>query len=43
MHSLRRDPEFWERGYEYARMAHERGERPPPPADTSSDDRDPAL
>lgn len=43
LHALRRDPEFWDRGYAYARGAHERGERPPPPPDTSSDERDPAL
>lgn len=43
MHDLRRDPTFWEQGYRYAMGEHERGNRPPPPADISSDERDPAL
>lgn len=44
IHGLRREPAtFWEQGYQYARAASGRGERPPPPPDASSDKRDPAL
>jgi hypothetical protein len=42
IHGLRRDPDFWEQGYQYAHGAYERGERPPAAPDTSSDERDPA-
>lgn len=43
LHTLRRDPEFWDRGYAYVTREWAVGHRPPPPPDTSSDERDPAL
>lgn len=41
-HDLRRDDDFWPRGYAYAKREYDAGHRPPPPPDTSSDKRDPA-
>jgi len=41
IHDLRRDPRFWESGYIFAHREWEL-ENKPPPADTSSDGRDPA-